>query len=140
MSPQPIVCTPPTPTLGDHDEQSGIGGAGVTTNNDHLTVGMLGCGTVGTGVARLLRDHADQIAARVGVPVEAAVLVGELAEDAGMLVGAPARLQGLQALARGAGVRQGAGASRRGPPGPTGTIRTRITGPRIRCRTACSER
>ncbi|HEX6256571.1 MAG TPA: homoserine dehydrogenase [Euzebyales bacterium] len=42
----------------------------MTTNNDHLTVGMLGCGTVGTGVARLLRDHADQIAARVGVPVE----------------------------------------------------------------------
>jgi homoserine dehydrogenase len=36
---------------------------------ERLTVGMLGCGTVGTGVARLLIDHADRIANRVGVPV-----------------------------------------------------------------------
>ena len=36
---------------------------------DGLTVGMLGCGTVGSGVARLLIANADRIANRVGVPV-----------------------------------------------------------------------
>jgi homoserine dehydrogenase len=40
-----------------------------TTPVDGLTVGMLGCGTVGSGVARLLMGNADQIANRVGVPV-----------------------------------------------------------------------
>ena len=35
-----------------------------------LTVGMLGCGVVGAGVVRLLREHAAEIAARVGAPVE----------------------------------------------------------------------
>lgn len=40
-----------------------------TTPVDGLTVGMLGCGTVGSGVARLLIGNADQIANRVGVPV-----------------------------------------------------------------------
>ncbi len=34
-----------------------------------LTVGLLGCGIVGSGVVRLLIDHADEIAARVGAPV-----------------------------------------------------------------------
>jgi homoserine dehydrogenase len=36
---------------------------------DRLTIGMLGCGTVGTGVARILTAHADRIAARVGAHV-----------------------------------------------------------------------
>lgn len=31
-----------------------------------IGVGLIGCGTVGTGVARLLRDHAAQIRARLG--------------------------------------------------------------------------
>lgn len=31
-----------------------------------LTIGLLGCGVVGSGVVRLLRDHADDIAGRVG--------------------------------------------------------------------------
>ncbi|MBA2318880.1 MAG: homoserine dehydrogenase [Euzebyales bacterium] len=31
-----------------------------------LTVGLLGCGTVGSGVVRLLADHAEDIAARLG--------------------------------------------------------------------------
>ncbi|GAA1303510.1 homoserine dehydrogenase [Pseudonocardia xinjiangensis] len=31
---------------------------------------MLGCGTVGSEVVRLLRDHADELAARAGAPVE----------------------------------------------------------------------
>jgi homoserine dehydrogenase len=35
-----------------------------------LTVGLLGCGTVGSGVVRLLREHADQIAGRVGARIE----------------------------------------------------------------------
>jgi homoserine dehydrogenase len=35
-----------------------------------LTVGLLGCGIVGSGVVRLLREHADEIAARVGTRLE----------------------------------------------------------------------
>ena len=35
-----------------------------------IRIGLLGCGTVGGGVVRLLRDNADSIATRVGVPVE----------------------------------------------------------------------
>jgi homoserine dehydrogenase len=70
MSMRAIGGSPTTPTLGDHHEESGSSGAGVTANNDRVTVGMLGCGTVGTGVVRLLTDHADQIAARVGIPIE----------------------------------------------------------------------
>ena len=36
---------------------------------EHVTIGMIGLGTVGTGVARLLTDHADRIARRAGEPV-----------------------------------------------------------------------
>jgi homoserine dehydrogenase len=36
---------------------------------DHLIVGMLGCGTVGSGVARIMLDHADRISDRIGMPV-----------------------------------------------------------------------
>ena len=35
-----------------------------------LTVGLLGLGVVGSGVATLLRDHADEIAGRVGARLE----------------------------------------------------------------------
>ncbi|MDP8969835.1 MAG: homoserine dehydrogenase, partial [Actinomycetota bacterium] len=35
-----------------------------------LTVGLLGCGIVGSGVVRLLREHADEIAARLGARLE----------------------------------------------------------------------
>jgi homoserine dehydrogenase len=37
-----------------------------------IRVAMLGCGTVGSEVVRLLRDHADELAARAGAPVELA--------------------------------------------------------------------
>jgi len=37
--------------------------------SETLTVGLLGCGNVGSGVVRILSDHADRITARVGVPV-----------------------------------------------------------------------
>jgi homoserine dehydrogenase len=37
-----------------------------------IRVAMLGCGTVGREVVRLLRDHADELAARAGAPVELA--------------------------------------------------------------------
>jgi homoserine dehydrogenase len=40
-----------------------------------LTVGLLGCGTVGAGVVRLLTEHADEIAARLG----ARLVVGPVA-------------------------------------------------------------
>ena len=35
----------------------------------HVTIGMIGLGTVGTGVARLLTEHADRIARRAGKSV-----------------------------------------------------------------------
>jgi homoserine dehydrogenase len=35
-----------------------------------LTVGLLGCGIVGSGVVRLLREHTDEIAARIGARLE----------------------------------------------------------------------
>ncbi|MGM0578896.1 MAG: homoserine dehydrogenase [Myxococcota bacterium] len=35
-----------------------------------IRIGLLGCGTVGTGVLRILRDNAADIRARLGVPVE----------------------------------------------------------------------
>ena len=45
-----------------------------------LKVGMLGCGNVGSGVAQLLSEHADDLAARVGARLElAAVGVRDLA-------------------------------------------------------------
>jgi homoserine dehydrogenase len=39
-----------------------------------LKVGMLGCGTVGSGVAQLLSEHADDLAARVGARLELAAV------------------------------------------------------------------
>ncbi|MGI8574236.1 MAG: homoserine dehydrogenase [Egibacteraceae bacterium] len=38
-------------------------------SDEALTVGLLGCGTVGSGVVRLLAEHRAEIAARVGAPV-----------------------------------------------------------------------
>lgn len=40
-----------------------------------LTIGLLGCGVVGSGVIRLLRDHADEIAGRVGARLEVGPVV-----------------------------------------------------------------
>lgn len=39
---------------------------------DRIRIGLLGCGTVGTGVCRILRDNATDIRSRLGVPVEVA--------------------------------------------------------------------
>ncbi|KNX36605.1 homoserine dehydrogenase [Luteipulveratus halotolerans] len=39
-------------------------------SNDALRIALLGCGTVGTAVARRLVDHADEFASRVERPVE----------------------------------------------------------------------
>lgn len=44
----------------------------MTEHKTSLTIGLLGFGVVGSGVVRLLRDHADEIAGRVG----ARLLVG----------------------------------------------------------------
>ena len=35
----------------------------------HVTIGLIGLGTVGTGVARLLTEHPERIAHRAGRPV-----------------------------------------------------------------------
>ncbi|HET6636658.1 MAG TPA: homoserine dehydrogenase, partial [Streptomyces sp.] len=37
-----------------------------------LKVALLGCGTVGSEVARIMTTHADDLAARIGAPVELA--------------------------------------------------------------------
>jgi len=37
-----------------------------------LRIALLGCGVVGSSVARLLSEQADELAARVGVPLELA--------------------------------------------------------------------
>ena len=36
---------------------------------EHVTIGLIGLGTVGTGVARILTEHADRMARRAGKPV-----------------------------------------------------------------------
>ncbi len=47
-----------------------------------VRLGLLGCGTVGGGVIRLLRDNASYLAASVGAPLEVArVLVRDLDKD-----------------------------------------------------------
>jgi homoserine dehydrogenase len=43
-----------------------------TKDGRPIRVALLGCGTVGSEVARLLTEHADELAARVGAPVELA--------------------------------------------------------------------
>ncbi len=40
------------------------------TGDDRVRVALLGCGVVGSSVARLLLEHADDLAARVGRPLE----------------------------------------------------------------------
>jgi homoserine dehydrogenase len=40
------------------------------SNPASLKVGLLGCGTVGGGVVRLMSQNAEQLAARIGAPVE----------------------------------------------------------------------
>ena len=51
-----------------------------------LRVALLGCGTVGSEVARLLTTHADDLAARVGRPLElAGIAVRRIARDRGDL-------------------------------------------------------
>jgi len=42
----------------------------VASHDGPVRVALLGCGTVGTEVARLLISHADDLAARVGAPLE----------------------------------------------------------------------
>lgn len=49
-----------------------------------VRIGLLGCGTVGGGVLRLIRDSAEHLAARVGAPLEIAhVLVRDRAKARG---------------------------------------------------------
>ncbi|MGB0591285.1 MAG: homoserine dehydrogenase [Myxococcota bacterium] len=39
-------------------------------SHERIRVGLLGCGTVGTGVLQIVRDNAADIEARLGVPIE----------------------------------------------------------------------
>src|SRR3954452_3431096 len=56
-----------------------------------LRVALLGCGTVGSEVARLLTSHADDLAARIGRPLElAGIAVRRTARDRGGLPVDPA--------------------------------------------------
>jgi len=59
----------------------------VARSSAELTVGLLGCGTVGSGVVRLLEDHADKIEARLGARlVLGPVAVRSLTKDRGVTV------------------------------------------------------
>src|SRR5213594_2213778 len=50
-----------------------------------ITVGMIGLGTVGTGALRILRDNAELIRHRVGVPVEVTqIAVRDVRRDRGI--------------------------------------------------------
>ncbi|GAA2791221.1 homoserine dehydrogenase [Crossiella cryophila] len=42
----------------------------MTNSGEPIKVALLGCGTVGTEVVRLLREQADDLTARIGAPVE----------------------------------------------------------------------
>jgi homoserine dehydrogenase len=54
----------------------------------HVNVGLIGLGTVGTGVARLLTEHPDRIARRAGRPVRlAAAAVRDPAKPRGVSLG-----------------------------------------------------
>jgi homoserine dehydrogenase len=73
--------------------------SGDPTTSRTLTVGLLGLGVVGSGVVRLLRDHADEIAGRVGARLEVGPVVvrdldkardveADLTDDPAAVVGA----------------------------------------------------
>src|SRR5438445_8221207 len=52
-----------------------------------ITVGMIGLGTVGTGAFRILRDNAELIRHRVGVPIEVTkIAVRDIGRDRGLNV------------------------------------------------------
>jgi len=56
--------------------------AGKAARRAPIRVGLLGCGTVGGGVLRLLRDNARWLEGRVGAPIEVRrVLVRDLSKD-----------------------------------------------------------
>ena len=72
----------------------------MTSSTKQLTVGLLGLGVVGTGVVRTLREHADEIAGRVGARLEVGPVVVrdadkprevdvDLSTDPGAVVGNP---------------------------------------------------
>src|SRR5262249_28875071 len=51
-------------------------------NNEPIRIGLLGCGTVGGGVLRLLSPNARYLAGRVGVPLEVRrILVRDLTKE-----------------------------------------------------------
>ena len=52
-----------------------------------INVGLIGLGTVGTGALRILRENAELIRRRVGVPVEVTkVAVRDLKRDRGLAI------------------------------------------------------
>src|SRR5262245_15886368 len=50
--------------------QSRVRAEGGERQVEPIRVGMLGCGVVGTGVARLFMEHAEPIRDRAGLPVQ----------------------------------------------------------------------
>ncbi|MEX2099843.1 MAG: homoserine dehydrogenase [Acidimicrobiia bacterium] len=57
----------------------------VTTVNEKVRVGVLGCGNVGSALVRLIHEHADIIEARAGVPLEVTrVAVRDTSKDRGL--------------------------------------------------------
>src|SRR5262245_34839854 len=47
-----------------------VGGSSLSNEGKSVRVALLGCGTVGGGVVRLIRGSKDRLASRVGAPLE----------------------------------------------------------------------
>ena len=70
------MTTPETPDAGEPAERRRA------MRKEPIQIGMLGCGTVGGGVLRLLSDNARYFGERIGVPVQVRrVLVRDLAKE-----------------------------------------------------------
>ena len=70
-----------------------------STRTEALKVALLGCGSVGSQVVRLLREHSDDLAASIGV--ETPQFPGEAADAVfGLLASVAAERHGQSALLR----------------------------------------
>src|SRR5699024_4506856 len=80
--PTPILCTtPPRPARSggrSGAQRAPNEGGPVPAPSSALRIALLGCGVVGTQVVRLLTEQAEDLAARVGAPLE---LVGVAVRD-----------------------------------------------------------
>src|SRR5439155_27382832 len=63
-------------------------GGGACEMKQKINVGMIGLGTVGTGALRILRDNAEPIRQRLGVPIEITkIAVRDIKRERGIRIG-----------------------------------------------------